>query len=181
MLKKLSSRTSSLPQELKISSSSIQSVKDEAVKYGGNSEVCEAQYRNKAVALKVLRVAREGTEGWEKRLFTAVTGEALIWRYAKHPNVTPFFGYCPERGPCLVMEWMQNGTLISFIQEHPECNRRLLVCSASYPMNYYNLHPLICILESPNVTRADVPTPYCWYRARRSSSCECLSVLECGG
>jgi serine/threonine protein kinase len=103
----------------------------DSIRSGGNANVYEAEYRNTAVALKMLRITRSERDGSLKvGLSTALVHEALIWRYAKHPNVLPFLGYCPEMESCLVTEWMHNGNLVSFVKDNPECDHRQLVRSS---------------------------------------------------
>jgi hypothetical protein len=133
MLKELSLRAQTLPQALEITQHSIHDVQSDSIKSDGNSDVYRARFGITPVALKFLRVMTTGgADEAQKKLFTALTREALMWRYVRHPNLLPFLGYCPdlEGRPCLVTEWMSQGTLDKFLQEYPEdANRRQLVCS----------------------------------------------------
>jgi serine/threonine protein kinase len=63
------------------------------------------------------------------RLFQDYMDEVVIWRYTRHPNIVPFIGtYCLFAGRLtLVSEWMQNGTIMSFLKAHPEEHRRRYV------------------------------------------------------
>jgi hypothetical protein len=63
----------------------------------------------------------------------------VIWRYSSpHPNVVPFLGTCNKAKLCLVSEWMENGTIISFLTKNPDLHRAFLVSRSylSFPALY---------------------------------------------
>ena len=57
--------------------------------------------------------------------------EAVIWRQLRHPNVLPFYGvYHPDDDRsrlCLSSPWMDNGTIIQFLDDNPDTNCICLV------------------------------------------------------
>ena len=47
--------------------------------------------------------------------------EIRIWAELKHQNILPFLGFIIEgESPSLISEWMENGTALNYVKEHPE-------------------------------------------------------------
>ena len=51
------------------------------------------------------------------------------WSRLHHTNVLPFLGYALEDGkyPLLISEWMENGTVMSYLNDNPHCNITYMV------------------------------------------------------
>jgi serine/threonine protein kinase len=51
-----------------------------------------------------------------------------MWRFLQHPNVLPLIGVMMSQNRfAMVSEWMENGDINDFIEEHPDVNRLKLV------------------------------------------------------
>ncbi|EJD08224.1 kinase-like protein [Fomitiporia mediterranea MF3/22] len=70
------------------------------------------------VAVKCLRVFHTQTPETLKLL----KREVQIWSSLDHPNVLPLLGYILEENdfPTLVSEFMENGTALRYVSQHPE-------------------------------------------------------------
>ena len=54
--------------------------------------------------------------------------EVMVWKSLRHPHVLPFLGATiNERRFEMVSEWMDNGNINEFIEEHSSENRFELV------------------------------------------------------
>lgn len=54
----------------------------------------------------------------------------MVWQRLQHPNVLPFYGICLElfkSRPVLILPWMENGNLNSYLKRHPELPRNGIV------------------------------------------------------
>jgi hypothetical protein len=58
----------------------------------------------------------------------------MAWKGLQHPNVLPLLGVTIVGYQfVMVSEWMTNGNVNHFLEEHPQANRLELVCSAPIP------------------------------------------------
>ncbi|KAE9395982.1 kinase-like protein [Gymnopus androsaceus JB14] len=102
------------------------------------------------VALKVLRIHVGGTV--RDRIEKDFCREALIWRQLKHPNILPFIGISQTAFPgqlCMVAPWMNNGTILSYLESHPASDRKKLLTQAALGLAF--LHN-----RSPTIIHGDV-------------------------
>ena len=53
--------------------------------------------------------------------------EAVIWKRLKHPNVLALLGVNTSLGLQLISDWMPNGDLPEYIEEHADADRLELV------------------------------------------------------
>ncbi|KAG8892401.1 hypothetical protein FRB99_002734, partial [Tulasnella sp. 403] len=75
------------------------------------------------VALKRPRISLRNQESTVIRRFLR---EANTWRAMQHPNVLRFLGACKIDGSIyLVSPYMRNGTVVTFIRNHPEKANRI--------------------------------------------------------
>jgi hypothetical protein len=49
----------------------------------------------------------------------AFHSEAITWKHLRHRNIVPFLGICDMSPVCFVSEWMEEGTLLGFLERHP--------------------------------------------------------------
>lgn len=111
---------------------------------GGFGDVFRATYRQLNVALKLLRVSSVEQMSSKRKMFFK---EAVSWKYLSHPNIVPFLGV--EADPstlCLVSEWMENGTIASYLLENPDAARLYLLLDIAQGLQY--LHSdAVCIIH----------------------------------
>ncbi|OCH88100.1 kinase-like protein, partial [Obba rivulosa] len=65
--------------------------------------------------------------------------EAAVWAYARHPNITPFYGISAlheQSAPCLVSKCMSNGTVKSYLEARRSTNRPKLVSGVAAGLEY---------------------------------------------
>ena len=59
--------------------------------------------------------------------------ELLIWGELEHNNVLPLLGIMMMEGfPCMVSEWMENGTMNAYLKDHTDTNVLELVRAHFY-------------------------------------------------
>ena len=59
--------------------------------------------------------------------------EVITWRSLRHPNVHPLFGVTmSNKRFAMISEWMDNGNINEFIEEHRDVNRFELVGTSPY-------------------------------------------------
>ena len=107
---------------------------------GGSSEVYEASFGGRCVAIKTFDAAN--VDGCRKvgglllsssqRLFTLgvelLVKEVIGWKWLRHENILPFVGVFPKPPLfSIVSERMENGNVMKFIKAHPDYNRLHLV------------------------------------------------------
>ncbi|KAG8891258.1 hypothetical protein FRB99_003750, partial [Tulasnella sp. 403] len=98
------------------------------------------------VALKRPRISQRDQESTIVRRFLR---EASTWRAMQHPNVLRFLGACKIDGFIyLVSPYMRNGTIMNFIQDHPQrADRIRLIREIAAGLEY---------IHSRNVIHGDV-------------------------
>ncbi|KAJ7655606.1 kinase-like domain-containing protein, partial [Mycena polygramma] len=87
------------------------------VAHGGFGDIWKGKLAGRTVCVKMMRVYNQTDKCGR---------EAVLWRQTDHPNVLPFLGtfcyrdalYGLER-LCLVMPWMPNGNLKTFLETSP--------------------------------------------------------------
>ncbi|KAG8928867.1 hypothetical protein FRC01_005261 [Tulasnella sp. 417] len=76
------------------------------------------------VAIKCIREAHLGDDddaSKRERFERRIKRETVIWRTTNHKNILPFHGYQIVDGvPMLVSPWCRNGSLASYVNEHPD-------------------------------------------------------------
>ncbi|KAI5119139.1 hypothetical protein M0805_005218 [Coniferiporia weirii] len=96
------------------------------------------------VAIKRLRILL-----YDDRMFTKLLAKEMhVWSKLDHPNVLPFIGYIIENGyPSLVSEWIENGTVTTYLKENPETDIGVIILGIAEGLNY---------LHSQNVVHSDL-------------------------
>ena len=62
--------------------------------------------------------------------------EAFIWEQLEHNNVLSFLGIMTMEGlPCMVSEWMENGTMNVYLKSHSDANVLDLVHIVSFHLS----------------------------------------------
>ncbi|KAF9062340.1 hypothetical protein BDP27DRAFT_1233754 [Rhodocollybia butyracea] len=96
---------------------------------GGYADIWKGQTANgDPICLKVLRVFT--TQASRKKLFKEFSQEVLVWSQLEHPHVLPFLGISTDLFPesyCLVSPWCSHGSVMNYINLHPEVNRTSIV------------------------------------------------------
>lgn len=96
---------------------------------GAFADIWEGTFEQRKVAIKILRRFNVNASKYATRLWR----ECRTWGQLSHPNILPFLGVCLEHisetslVPCFVSPWMDNGTVINFIRNHPNVSRLPLV------------------------------------------------------
>ncbi|KAJ7805838.1 hypothetical protein B0H14DRAFT_2610991 [Mycena olivaceomarginata] len=107
-------------------------------------DIWKGTFSEKPVCLKVLRFF--ATETDREKLKKEFFHEALIWRQLRHPNILPFLGISDELfapSLCMISPWMENGSLIRFLENNPLHDR-----FESYiePLTKHNVHHFLTSL-----------------------------------
>ncbi|PBK59029.1 kinase-like protein [Armillaria solidipes] len=87
-------------------------------------DVWKGEMDGRPVCLKVLRIFTSRNQ--VEKLLKQLRREAIVWRQLRHENILPFLGvnssyFIPSY--CFISPWMQNGSLISFLELHPDHDR----------------------------------------------------------
>ncbi|EIN03685.1 kinase-like protein, partial [Punctularia strigosozonata HHB-11173 SS5] len=69
--------------------------------------------------------------------------EAVVWKRLIHPNIVPFIGVEPRNQACIVSEWMDNGDIMSYLEDHPRANRIDLITDIARGLNYMHASGLV--------------------------------------
>lgn len=77
------------------------------------------------VAVKCIREAHldeeDDPQAKQERFERRIKRETVIWQTTNHKNILPFHGYQIVDGePMLVSPWCKNGSLTSYVTEHPD-------------------------------------------------------------
>jgi hypothetical protein len=134
MIIKLSEACDKLPSSLFITG--VSGRDHDATFGGGFGDIYQASYGGKTVALKRMQTFHRGSELRRIRLvclkilnitvcayqkMQQFCREALIWQDLKHPYILPMLGIDRESFPsslCMVSPWMENGTVLNYLEEH---------------------------------------------------------------
>ncbi|KAJ7238886.1 kinase-like domain-containing protein [Mycena rebaudengoi] len=132
MIIKLSEACDKLPSSLFITGVSG---RDHNATFGGAfGDIYRASYGGKTVALKHMRTFYRGSE--LRRIRLKFCREALIWQHLKHLYILPLLGIDRETFPsslCMVSPWMENGTVLKYLEEHGRQDVDRLVCALFMP------------------------------------------------
>ncbi|KAF7299977.1 Kinase-like protein [Mycena kentingensis (nom. inval.)] len=150
MILKLTQICEQLPTSLFISESQVIMTRhDEHPMFGGGfGDIYRASYGGRRVALKHVRAFLRGDE--MRRIRQQFYREALVWQCLQHPNILPFIGIDRETFPnslCLVSPWMENGTVLRYLKEHPKTNVDPLLSQVAQGLEY---------LHSRNIVHGDL-------------------------
>ncbi|KZO98429.1 kinase-like protein [Calocera viscosa TUFC12733] len=121
---------------------------------GASGEVWEAKYSSGrppdqleyegVIALKILQYTLAGRrvdETTQNRFFKRVVKEVSLWSKLKHPNVLRLLGICLEGSKgykriSIVMPLMENGSLVDYLQAHPNVDRLRLLRGMADGLTY---------------------------------------------
>ncbi|EMD31573.1 hypothetical protein CERSUDRAFT_119619 [Gelatoporia subvermispora B] len=100
---------------------------------GGYADMFRARWNGRMVAVKVVRNHTDvGLAGYK-----SLYGEAVIWKYMRHPNIAQFYGVRSNgRDLLLVSQLMQHGVITSFLRNNPTENRLKLIADAAKGVSY---------------------------------------------
>jgi len=88
---------------------------------GGFAEVWKGKNLGQEVAAKVLKVY--GTDDFDL-VRKSFCREVMVWRALNHPNVLPLLGVTMEKHLfVMVSEWMDNGSIVGFLQKNADADR----------------------------------------------------------
>ncbi|KAJ7231344.1 kinase-like domain-containing protein [Mycena rebaudengoi] len=115
---------------------------------GGFGDIYRASYNGKTVALKQMRSFQRGSD--LRRIRSKFCREALIWQHLKHPCILPMLGIDQESLPsslCMVSPWMENGTVLKYLEEHGRRDVDKLLWEVAQGLEY---------LHSRNIVHGDL-------------------------
>lgn len=93
------------------------------------------------IALKRLRV---GDTNKDNEALHSFEREANTWRRLQHPHVLEFLGtYKWGEHLYLVTPFVENGTLLKYIETHPSINRVRLLCETSEAIDYLHRERIV--------------------------------------
>ncbi|KAJ7622667.1 kinase-like domain-containing protein, partial [Mycena polygramma] len=76
--------------------------------------------------------------------------EALVWQHLQHPFILPLIGIDRETFPsslCMVSPWMENGTVLKYLNDHGRANVDKLLSEIAQGLQY---------LHSRNIVHGDL-------------------------
>ncbi|KAI0070587.1 kinase-like protein [Panus rudis PR-1116 ss-1] len=104
---------------------------DEAPSFCGIwSEVREGRWRGLSVCVKTVRYIGRTADILKRGKFVAMySREMASWASCHHPNVLPFLGYCRDigYGMSFISPWIHEGSIMSYLSQHVDADRLLLV------------------------------------------------------
>lgn len=114
--------------------------------FGGFCDV----YRGKlndgtCIAIKSLRVC-DGPEADEqkRKLIKHAARELYLWSKLQHPNIIPLMGLTMFRGRiAMISEWMDNGSLMSFVRMKPDIDRISLCMDVCAGLRHIHAHGMV--------------------------------------
>ncbi|KAJ7231353.1 kinase-like domain-containing protein [Mycena rebaudengoi] len=146
MMIKLSNACDKFPSSLFITG--VSGRDDHATFGGGFGDIYRASYEGRTVALKQMRSFYRGSE--LRRIRSKFCREALIWQQFEHPYILPMLGLDRESfspSICLVSPWMENGTVLKYLEEHGRQEVDRLLWEIAQGLEY---------LHSRNVVHGDL-------------------------
>ncbi|EGZ13640.1 hypothetical protein PHYSODRAFT_406659, partial [Phytophthora sojae] len=87
---------------------------------GGFGSVYQGTWLDSDVVVKLVGVKTQITPEQRAKATTTFRREADIWFGLNHPHVIRLFGACHVGRPFFVCEYATNGTLVSYLQKHPD-------------------------------------------------------------
>ncbi|KAI5115271.1 hypothetical protein M0805_001505 [Coniferiporia weirii] len=97
--------------------------------------------KNMKVAIKRLRVHIMD----DTKLRTKLVRELYIWSKLDHSYILPLRGYYFEDNhyPCLVSMWMENDTVLKYLESHTDCDLQQMVLRIAEGINYLHQRGII--------------------------------------
>ncbi|KAF8058749.1 kinase-like domain-containing protein, partial [Lyophyllum atratum] len=94
---------------------------------GAFSRIYKGTFRGLPVCLKVVKTNLD-PESQEGHWLKALAKESILWGQLSHPNLLPFYGVYRFNGEfAFVAPWMEHGTVVQYLENHPTSNRVLLL------------------------------------------------------
>ncbi|KAF8215606.1 kinase-like domain-containing protein, partial [Mycena galopus ATCC 62051] len=146
LILKLSETCDKLPSSLFITG--VTGHNEHAVFFGGFGDIYQASYNGKTVALKRIRTLHRDAE--QRRIRLQFCREALVWQHLQHPFILPFIGIDSETfasSLCMVSPWMENGTVLKYLNDHGRANVDKLLLQIARGLQY---------LHSRNIVHGDL-------------------------
>ncbi|KAJ7233312.1 kinase-like domain-containing protein [Mycena rebaudengoi] len=143
---KLSEACDKLPLSLFITG--ITGRDEHATFRGGFGDIYRASYAGKTVALKHIPVYHRDAE--LRRIRLKFCREALVWKDLQHPHILPMIGIDRESfspSLCMVSPWMENGTVLRYLNDHGRVNVGRLLSEIAQGLEY---------LHSRNIVHGDL-------------------------
>ncbi|KIJ52447.1 hypothetical protein M422DRAFT_156722 [Sphaerobolus stellatus SS14] len=135
---------------------------------GGYSNIWTGQLNGSVVAIKVIREFALSSRENKSKLSRRVCREYLTWSSLSHQNIVPFLGFSRDftqdseyQIPALICPWMENGTLLDYIESNPDTNRLPLISGVADGLYY--LHQQMIIhgdLRAGNILISDKGVPH---------------------
>ncbi|KXN84340.1 Serine/threonine-protein kinase HT1 [Leucoagaricus sp. SymC.cos] len=150
LLHKIVKSAQIVPQHLLLSDVVLKFDPLELVAAGGFSDIFKREYKNRVVAVKVVRIKNPLERD---KVLKRHTGELIISAYLAHPNILPFYGVVKiNDSPLLIgiSEWMENGDLLNYLEKKPEVPRIPLIADIVSGLDY--LHGMDIIHADLNAT-----------------------------
>ncbi|KAJ7157387.1 kinase-like domain-containing protein [Mycena filopes] len=142
MILKLSEACDRLPSALFITGVTG---RDEFALFGGGfGDIYQASYAGQTVALKLLRHFPRDAE--QRRIRLQFCREALVWQRLRHPHILPLLGIDRDTFPsslCMVSPWMQNGTVLKYLNDHGRANVDKLLWEVAQGLHYLHSQNLV--------------------------------------
>ncbi|KAF9644876.1 kinase-like protein [Thelephora ganbajun] len=105
-------------------------------------ELVETNSNRRKVCLKAPKVVAKDGEKERKDNEKAFYEEVSIWMRLKHPNVVQCFG-ATSKPPQIVIDWMENGEVMDYVQKNPNASRTHLVLGVTKGLDYLHLHGVV--------------------------------------
>ncbi|KLO15215.1 kinase-like protein [Schizopora paradoxa] len=107
---------------------------------GGFGVIWKAYWKNKAVALKMLR--QSSIQDDSGKMHRNLCKEVLLWRQLAHPNLLGFVGICEEAvpSPAMVSLWMENGSVLHFSRRKPMGTKLRMLSQVARALAYLHTH-----------------------------------------
>ncbi|KAF8153619.1 kinase-like domain-containing protein [Mycena galopus ATCC 62051] len=139
---KLSAASDKLPSCLFISG--ITARDDHPLFTGGFGDIFQASVTGKKIALKRIRMFYRDEA--QRRIRTQICKEALVWQSLQHPSILPFIGIDQETFPgylCLASPWMEQGTILKYLESHGTANMDKLLCEIADGLQYLHSQKVV--------------------------------------
>ncbi|KAF8076963.1 kinase-like domain-containing protein, partial [Lyophyllum atratum] len=119
----------------------VELTSEHPVAAGSFADIYKGRHLGQTVCLKVVRLYQTSHVASFLQKFAA---EAILWGQLSHPNLLPIFGlYQYTTRLCLISPWMENGDVISFLREHPQSNRLLLILDVASGIGYLHENHIV--------------------------------------
>ncbi|KZT35167.1 kinase-like protein [Sistotremastrum suecicum HHB10207 ss-3] len=133
-----------------------------AVKSGGQADIYLADLDGMRVAVKVMRHVEIDARK-RRSLIKKTRNEIFIWSSLHHPNVLSFKGFCffpvgdtEDSLFSLVSPWMTHGTVMEYIEDHPEVDKVLIMSEICQGLVYLHAQDVVHgDLKGPNIFVSD--------------------------